>query len=57
MITTYFLIAAFALGWFSGSMHSAGEKLGREHWAWLVVLCICWPTIAYIYWKEWRDGK
>lgn len=57
MITAYFLIAVFALGWLSGSIVTSGEKPGLEHWAWLVVLCLFWPVMGYFYWLDWRNGE
>jgi len=56
MITAYLLIASFALGAMVGSITAGGEKLDRTQWAWLIVLCIFWPVLCYVYWQDWRKG-
>lgn len=57
MITAYLLIASFALGALVGSITASGEKLDRTQWAWLIMLCIFWPVMGYVYWQDWRASK
>lgn len=54
MITIYFLISALWLGYFIGSFHQSKDFLGLEGWAWVVIISLFWPVIAYLYARDWR---
>lgn len=52
MITAYFLIATFAMGWLLGS-DNATKDTQWTFWERVatVALCLVWPFLAYVCWK------
>lgn len=58
MITAYFLISAFVMGWLFGADHATK---GQQWTPWervaTAALCIAWPFLLFIIWKTWRDSK
>lgn len=57
MITAYFLIAAFLIGWFGGYAWSAGEKWTALEFVMVLALCAGWPYLAFVLFKMWWEGK
>lgn len=59
MITAYFLIAAFAAGRLFGADHMAGDGKHWQRWEYVAVaaLCLAWPFLLYVCWKNWREGR
>lgn len=57
MITAYFLIAAFLLGWLLCAMHHGYIKNSPWELIGTIALCIGWPYLAFVLFKMWREGR
>jgi len=53
----YFLVSTFVLGTFVGSSIDSEEKPTRLQWFFLGLFAIFWPFTAFIYAKDWLEGR
>lgn len=53
----YFLISAFTLGLLVGLVLDGKKALHPFEWMVVVLLGIFWPFTAFIYAKDWLEGR
>lgn len=53
----YFLVSVFVMGTFVGSSVDSKEKPTAPAWFFLGLIAIFWPFMAFIYAKDWLEGR